>query len=140
LPENPVAILNWSPSCSIGVAALDEEHRYFFALLNRLYDGVIDGSASNASTSALADEVLAYSIHHCHHEEALLASAHYPALDEIRREHETLRASIEDFRRRLADQGGVSHEMANFLLEWMLQHVLKEDKKIGAFLNAAGIR
>jgi hemerythrin len=135
-----VAILNWSPSCSIGVAALDEEHRHFFALLNRLYDGVIDGSANNASSRAVADEVLAYSIHHCRHEEELLAAANYPDLAEIRREHATLRASIEDFRRRLSEQGGVSHEMANFLLEWMLQHVLKEDKKIGAFLNAAGIR
>jgi len=135
-----MAILEWSASCSVGVAAIDAEHKHFFALLNRLYDSVIDGSANNATTRALADEVLDYVITHSRHEEEILEAARYPGLDEMRRQHATMQATVTDFRRRLAENHGVTLELANYLLEWTLRHVLKEDKKCGAFLNAAGIR
>jgi hemerythrin len=131
--------LNWSPSCSIGVAALDAEHRHLFDLLNHLYDSIIDGSSSDLSTGAVLDQVYDFAIKHCAHEEELLAAAHYPDIAKTSRDHEELRRTIEDYRRRLAEHGGISMELANFLMEWVLQHILKEDKKCGAFLNAAGV-
>lgn len=138
--EHSVAFLAWSPSYSIGVAALDAEHKHFFALLNRLYDNIMDGSASNLSTGAILDQLHDFVIKHCAHEEALLASVDYPDLAKTSRDHEDLRRTIEEYQRKLAEHGGISMELANFLMEWVLQHVLKEDKKCGVFLNAAGIR
>jgi len=135
-----VAFLNWSESFSIGVAALDADHRRFFDLLNRLYAGILDGSASNAAAAAVAEEALAFAIEHCAREEAMLAEAGYPGLAEMRRQHGVLRDTIENFRSKLSARMGMSTELANVLMEWVLQHILKEDKKCGAFLNAAGVR
>lgn len=134
-----MAFLAWSPSYSIGVAALDAEHRQFFELLNRLYDSIMDGSASDLSTGAILDQLHDFVIHHCAHEEELLAAVDYPGLAKTSRDHEELCRTIEEYKRKLVAHGGISMELANFLMEWVIQHILKEDKKCGAFLNAAGI-
>jgi hemerythrin len=134
-----LSFLNWSPSCSVGVAEIDAEHRHLFDLLNHLYDNIMDGSASNLSTGVILDQVYDFAIKHCGHEEEMLAAVHYPGIAQTRLDHEEFRGTIEEYRRKLAEHGGISMELANFLIEWVLQHVLKEDKKCGAFLNAAGI-
>lgn len=135
-----MALLNWSASYSVGVAVLDAEHKEFFDLLNGLYDSILDGSASDGTTGATIDKVFDFAINHCNHEEELLAQAKYPGLASTASQHDVLRQAIEDHRRRYRERSCSSIDIANFLMEWALQHILKEDKKCGAFLNAAGIR
>jgi len=134
-----VAILNWSPSYSVGVAVLDEEHRHLVDLLNQLYDSIIDGSANDAKCARILDQVFEFADEHCDHEEKMLAAAGYPNLPFVGQQHENLREHIRRFKTKLTTEGAVSFDLANFLMEWILQHILKEDKKCGAFLNAAGI-
>jgi hemerythrin-like metal-binding protein len=134
-----LALLNWSASYSIGVAVLDSEHRHLFDLLNQLYDSIIDGSVSDENTRGILDKVLDFAVRHCDHEEEMLAQANYPGLADVSHQHEYLRDKMGDFQRKLSRHGCVSTELANFLMEWVLQHILKEDKKCGAFLNTVGI-
>ncbi len=134
-----MAFLNWSSSYSVGVAVLDAEHRHFFDLLNQLYDSIMDGSASDAKAHTIIDQVFDFAVEHCSREEQMLEAAHFPHIAEIRQHHEYLRRTIQELRTRLIERGGISMELANFLMEWVLEHVLKEDKKCGVFLNAAGV-
>jgi len=134
-----LSILKWSASYSVGVAVLDAEHRRLFDLLNQLYDSIIDGSANSAKTAEILDQVLDFSIKHCDREEKMMAEAGYPGIAHLREEHEHLRRSIEEFRLQLMRRRSISSELASFLMEWVLGHIMKEDKKCGAFLNAAGI-
>jgi hemerythrin len=137
--RHDLAILKWSASYSVGVAVLDAEHKHLLDLLNQLYDSIIDGSVNNATTSRILDQVLDFAIKHCEHEERMLVEAGYPGISDLKQQHEHLREKIEEFHRKLAGQGSISNELANFLMEWILGHILKEDRKGGVFLNAAGI-
>ncbi len=134
-----MAFLNWSPSCSVGVAVLDADHRHFFDLLNKLYDSIMDGSANDTMARSVVDQVYEFAVAHCNREEGMLAAANYPQMAEIHAHHEYLRQAIAEYRRKLIEHGGVSMELANFLMEWVLEHVLKEDKRCGSFLNRAGV-
>lgn len=136
--DGVLAFLNWSSSYSVGVANLDAEHRQFIDLLNQLYDSVINGTANNAKTAAILDQVYDFAVTHCAHEEELLIAAGYPDIGKTMQEHQYLRDTIETYRQKLTQHGSISMELANFLMEWVLQHILKEDKKCGAFLKAAG--
>lgn len=119
--------LVWSPAMSVGIDAMDEDHRQLFTLLQELRDDIInDGGASALlHLGRLAD----YTKYHFAREEAILASLNYPDLTAHQSMHEDM---VQDIADAVMDQSetpdsDLAIKLHDFILRWLRKHILEED-------------
>jgi hemerythrin len=63
----------------------------------------------------------------------------YPDLAHLKVQHKTMREYAIKLQRKQQEGGVISVDVARVCLEWVLRHILREDKKCGVFLNSVGI-
>jgi hemerythrin len=133
-------LMKWSDEFSVGVGKFDSEHQQLMAMINELYDGMMAGNAADKIDEIL-NRLLAYTAEHFRHEEAVFEKYGYPDRAAHHGHHEQLKLQVVEFRNRAAQSKGCQFaiELSKFLKEWLLQHIQKEDKRYGAFLNTKGI-
>lgn len=134
-----MAFLTWSNEFSTGVATYDFEHKKLIAMINELHDGMMVGAAQS-KLGKILDGLIAYTVEHFSHEERVLTRYDFTDLADHKHQHELLKKQVLEFRAKLSNgTGNISIELLKFLKNWLLQHIQKEDKKYGAFLNAKGV-
>ena len=118
----------WDDGLSIGVPALDEEHRQLIALLNSLID-LIDEAPDVGRVHSILDEMEALATSHSRHEERLTGNASVALQEQQRREHHAFRAAIIEARGQLKsdDLGGSLIDMAESLVNLLISHIIDQD-------------
>jgi hemerythrin len=113
---------------------MDTQHEELAALLNELYHCYLaQGSADDAVS--ILDRVIAHTIRHFASEDRLMHDHGYPLIAAHEEEHGNLLQQISVFRGELASgQRGLSSASMLFLKQWLLNHVLNSDRKLGDFL------
>jgi hemerythrin len=130
----------WSSTYSVGIGSFDRHHKHLVGLINKLYEAMHAGKASQELDSLVAG-LIEYTQYHFTSEEKLLFQHGYPNYTKHLAEHEAFKAKVTDFQGRLRQgQIGLSVQVANFLKEWLTNHILGEDKKYGPFLLAKGVK
>jgi len=128
----------WQDSYSVGVALVDDDHKNLVGILNSAVHAVSEHKGSEA-VREIFDDLLEYTVYHFSHEEALLERTQFPGLEEHRAIHDRLIRKLltfhQDYRRRTVDIADV----ANFLIEWLLTHILEEDARFADHLRRHGI-
>jgi hemerythrin-like metal-binding protein len=124
--------MKWSESLNIGVAKIDGQHRKLVGMVQQLEDVLGKGSVlkeMGATLKSLVD----YTHYHFKDEEDLMVQMKFPGIEDHRRQHAKL---IDDVRAILMGlRGGktiTAAELIEFLTSWVVDHIEKEDKKIGA--------
>ena len=56
--------IEWSESFSVGVAEIDEQHRRWVELINKLHDAIMDKKVSPEMTDKILSEMIDYSHFH----------------------------------------------------------------------------
>ena len=131
--RNAVAGIAWSPSLSLGVKSIDEEHQHLLALANALILGVRknDGQA----IAKAFHELRKYTVTHFANEEHYMHRMCYPKLGAHRQEHARLKLQVKHFQDTLYRKGGVTkQEVVEFMKQWLIEHVLRVDMQIRDFL------
>lgn len=135
LPEqNPY--IHWLDSFGIGLAAIDEDHKVFIDLVNRLKDA-IDAGAERDIVVHIVGEFVRHAKNHCAREENLLAAIGYPGYERHKADHSSLNGEIfqtyEDLKAGKRDFG--RDELLVLIKEWIIRHVLFIDMKMKSFLE-----
>ncbi len=120
----------WSDVMSVGVGAIDADHRRLFGLFNHLRSMEnTDKDASKIITKMLAD-LYEYTDYHFKREETLMEACGYPDLEDHRKKHRMLMEKVMDFADDLPSAPGASQvrNIADFLDDWLVNHIMKEDK------------
>ena len=138
-----MAIVSWSNAMSVGVRALDRDHRVLVDLIRRIaLAREEDGDVRPLIAEVLA-ELVAYTVYHFDPEEHVMAACGYPELEAHRDEHNALTCEVEDMQRRFgdADPDLGRDELLTFLTGWLNHHILLQDKAYRAYAegNAAAI-
>ncbi len=127
----------FTDDCLIGIAQIDEEHRYLFELLGRVHN-LVSTDYQNDYYQKIK-EVLAelddYAERHFANEEAYMEQIRDPELILQRTQHAFFRekilmfdlANIDD----LTEQRELLDELVNFLAKWLYRHILSSDILIG---------
>jgi len=76
-----------------------------------------------------------YSEFHFEYEENLLEKHNYPKIKNHIELHKGFVLKILDFKRNLINNKDIRNETLFFLREWIINHINKDDKKYGKFLN-----
>ena len=123
----------WNEGNNLGISIIDEQHRGLISTINSLYY-FIQAGRGNETIDPTMIMLKQYTNVHFRTEEALMAEAGYPAIQEhiaLHRElsGKTMRFSIDVNR---SDDPDI---LLKFLKEWWLGHINKEDRKYAPFLK-----
>lgn len=124
---------------SVGIAAIDADHRGIVERVNRLADAAIQGNCETAA--ALMDDLINFTRDHFAHEEHLMAEHGFADLHSHKAEHDTLLHQVHNLKQAChMAQDAKAALVAAFLTDWAEKHILEADKEIGDFLAKKGLK
>ncbi len=129
----------WNDSYSVGIADIDNDHKQLINLINRFQTAVHYNTGSGFEQEAL-DELVDYTKYHFAKEEELLEKHKYPEFGAHKQEHEKMIAKVVSFIEAHRANGHESlAEIADFLRDWLINHINGTDKKYSKFLHSKGV-
>jgi hemerythrin len=129
----------WTEAMSVGEDTIDAQHRRLLAQLNK----VIDAMASDATSEAAAEALRffeQYVAEHLAYEEAYMQRRGYAEIEEHKKQHQAFRDTYAEFKMKLesgAAPFAVIVAMEEFLGEWWIHHIGREDQKYHRALGDA---
>ena len=110
---------------SVGIPAIDEEHRHILGMIHRLNAAGADRSRQVARDILL--DLREYTVRHFKHEESLMLSAGYPEVDAHIVEHRSLTKKVDQL---LAESGQMHREnLMQLLNTWIRHHIMDIDHR-----------
>lgn len=133
--------IEWTDKFSIGVKLFDEHHKYLIDIINDLLHALDKGPKEKErkiikETLAKLDEYMNF---HCQKEEEVLMESKYPFLEEHANSHNDLKNRMLDLSSRLKENSVTIPLVVALLKDWVVDHILKHDKRFGSYLNSKGI-
>lgn len=127
----------WNSSFEIGIPLIDAQHRRLVDLINELATAITDGGKL-PRIEALIRELMDYAGKHFADEEKLLERA--PLADGEKSRHREAHHGFVEKVARIAErddllQADVAEQVLEFLVTWLVSHILGSDRKIGLALK-----
>jgi len=131
--------VRWRDEYSVNIQRIDTHHKNLFVRANTLFNTI----ALNRSRDDVQDALrylLDYARYHFHEEEQLMERYGYADLESHRVKHRKLMEQAADLQRDFDSAGRMNDlEVAGLLKEWVVSHILSEDRRFAAVLNAKGV-
>lgn len=120
--------LIWNEGMSVGIDAIDEDHKQIIAILAKLTSAE-HGETSAQTIDAIFTELEHYVILHFTREEALLERACYPELKAHKASHQKFIEKLPKLKQEwlTKDCLACSEKITTFLSKWIVNHILVED-------------
>lgn len=125
----------WNPNLSVGVDAIDSQHKIWFEKAEKLFE-----AGKNNQAKEYIGELLAflddYTKKHFADEEKYMLSIRYPGYEEQRSAHQAFITQLTKLRSDYQSSGGNILVILNanqMVIEWLTKHISNLDKKIGQF-------
>lgn len=117
-----------------GIEMIDREHKTLFGIVERA-DQLIksfDASSGYDKITEILDELKDYTKEHFSDEEEYMESIHYEGLSAQKRAHEAFIDKLENINLNEVDDDPEEYlqQLLEFLLGWLINHILYTDKKI----------
>lgn len=128
-------LIKWRDSYSVGIEQFDNEHRKLVELINRMFVIVRNKDDIMALSDAVA-RLIDYTEFHFASEEAAMEKVNFPNLKTHKKQHAKLERQVLAFQQRiLSVDDTVRMEFYHFLRDWLLVHIMEEDKQYTQFLS-----
>jgi len=127
--------MEWTPDLSVGVSAIDEQHKIWFKKANDLFEA---GQKHQASEyiGQLLNFLDDYTKKHFHDEEQYMLKIQYPEFDAQKKAHTAFIEQLQKLKREYSESGGNILVIINanqLVLGWLTSHITNMDKKIGLY-------
>jgi hemerythrin-like metal-binding protein len=122
--------VTWTPAMSVGIEALDTDHKMLFGLINQLDRAIAEGSADDIVASII-NGLVDYTEYHFGREEAMMRAVGFAGLDAHLAAHQTIVDTLQHLRAAYAGgfRQGIERRLLEFMRDWLTGHILKEDMK-----------
>lgn len=135
-----MAKIVWDDSFSVGIRKLDNEHKMLIGMINKLHESG-QAQGNDEVVTDLITEMTDYFHYHFATEEHYMRKYHYPDYARHCAEHEEFIERVIAFcSEDLSQSKKIVAEMADYLGEWLINHVLVTDMKYTSFFHAKGLR
>lgn len=118
-----------------GIEQIDREHRRLFEIANELYELKCEEFIPDKYDNIrhILEELRDYTLTHFEHEEEYMKSIGYKKMFTQLSQHNALRETINnwDLDAIDEDQDEAIEEMLRLITDWLVNHILHEDKMIG---------
>lgn len=132
--------IGWDESLTTGMTEIDEQHKQLFAHFEQLLAACKEGKGRDELLNMLGF-LNEYADYHFKTEEAYMAQQGYAGLEEQRRQHQQFRDKLGRLELQARCDGAGIDLVAKtnrMVLDWIIQHIRSEDKKMVRLLNADG--
>ena len=127
-------IFEFSEEYLIGNELIDREHKELFRLIGKVNDLVRDGVDASQCDEILKilEELKDYTKFHFSDEEEYMESIHYEGLEAQKRAHRAFVYKLEGIEKKEIEEQPQKYmqSLVEFLLGWLINHILYTDKKI----------
>jgi hemerythrin len=134
--------MEWTKDLSVGVEEIDDQHKELFLRINDLVAAV----KQHTCKYKIGDVIKFledYVVYHFGVEEGYMKELGYPGYPGHKAQHEIFMENFRGLKEKLpALEGGrkpgsydLSVETNQLVVDWILEHIAKVDKKLGAFLR-----
>jgi hemerythrin len=131
-----MAAIAWKDDYSVGVGAMDTQHKQLFALINQLYEAM-QKSATEEVMKTVLPGLLNYTKIHFAAEEKLIGQAGYPELEAHQAYHREFTAKVTETIEKCKSTGIMpTVSLVTFLKDWLSNHILVKDKHYGAYISS----
>ena len=130
--------IQWRESLSIGVEAIDNQHKELLLRFDRLLNACQEGHGVE-ELKKLQTFLGEYVRTHFSDEEELQRLHRYPNYEAHHAQHVYFIEQVNKLEAETKKEGVSTHhvvETNNMLLKWLLNHISKVDKELGAFIQA----
>ena len=130
-----MALIIWDDSYSVNDAEIDQQHKKWIEILNNMNEALLAGDGQNLDsiTTRTVQEMQDYTEYHFKFEEQYLAKLDYPGLIQHRRLHKDFDSYVYSLSRDIrSGELILNTTIIKTLKNWLLEHILKEDKKYAA--------
>lgn len=130
-------ILSWKEEFSVGVKKIDDEHKTLVDIINNAYDSVESREEEDVLLE-LTNKMRKYAMTHFATEERLMDKYEYPYAESHKKEHSDfmIKAASPDNMLGSEDKEIEPTKVFKYLADWLREHILKTDKKLGDFLTS----
>ncbi|AHM58150.1 hypothetical protein EAL2_808p06470 (plasmid) [Peptoclostridium acidaminophilum DSM 3953] len=135
-------MLIWKDSYSVGVEAIDKQHKVLFEIGNDIASAMkSDKDDKYDDIMYMLEELIDYTEYHFSFEEEMLEKNGLPLSDKHLEQH---RFFIDKLTEKKSDeidesQGETLNELFGFVTDWIVTHILSTDKEYQAPLNGKGV-
>jgi hemerythrin len=133
-------LVKWSPTLSIGIKIIDDQHQELLRITNDLFNHCVgDEESEKAYLSKVIQGVVDYIKIHFSTEEKLLHRANYPDYMNHKQEHDAFVLNVVEQVRNIRDRKFSLVTFTRYLKDWILTHIAVSDKKYAEYFkkNAA---
>lgn len=125
-------MLEWKESYSVGIELIDEQHKHLFKLGNSALELIKSDSSLDKSKEIiqLIDDLIQYTKFHFLSEESYMVKINFPLYNAHKEEHNAFIKKINsiDTATLSVSQEKQINDLVGFLLNWILTHILENDK------------
>ena len=117
----------------IGIDISDKHHRNLLDIINELYDSLLKG-ANKDIISHYLKRLDVFALTHFKAEEELMLKVGYPDFKKHNKIHNEFTKKMSEFEK-LNYVSPVGKDLVKYLISWVMEHVLIEDKKYASFIK-----
>ncbi len=132
--------MEWTQEMAVGIETIDSQHRELFKRINDLLVAIKEHrcKAEIDGTIKFLDD---YALFHFGEEEKRMAAAGYDGLEDHKVQHAAYMKNIAELKGQAALPriSGMSYELSvtanQIIVDWIVDHIMKIDKKFGEYVK-----
>jgi hemerythrin len=128
----------WKAEYCIDGGVIDEEHKKLLSLANAVLE-IIDPARQFDDIKHVVQELYAYMGYHFDDEEALMQRCGFPGYERHVELHRSLIVKTNGILRGAHDLHEFGIRLQDFMHDWVLRHIAKEDSQIREYAQQAGL-
>ena len=133
-------MIEWSNEYSVGVSVIDEEHKGFIDIVNKVI-AAKQRNYSQEEVDKILGELVRFAKEHFKTEEAYMSKYEYPEYLLHYNEHLNFSLHMIIYNNQVINgEYKIMDELYNYLQEWLVHHIQKTDKKYTKCFNKNGLR
>lgn len=131
----------WLDDYNTNVEDIDEQHRILVNTINEAREK-LEVDSSIEALEDITKDLLSYALYHFETEEEMMAEYNYKGYNKEdyeshMKQHRDFSAQVVAVREGIKGGNPIStQDLLSFLTNWLINHINKTDKKLGAFLNS----
>jgi len=134
-----IPIFQWREEYNTNIKEMDEHHQELFHTANKLYEEIHSGRNQSVLEETL-NFLIRYTEEHFSKEEKLMEDYDFPECETHIKHHNRLIQEVQELKDKyVTGEMPMDMSIINFLKDWIINHILTEDRKYGPYLNDKGI-
>lgn len=132
--------LQWEDKYSVGVKAIDDQHKTMFETINTLVD-VLASVPQKADVDNIIQRLVEYKKFHFQTEEKYFDEFNYEGSEEHKQKHREFNQNLEALVKKHGDDSiSMAFELVDFLENWLLDHLMTEDQRYVECFTSHGLK